>query len=157
MVTAQQLLDEGLIPNNAGTSGGEPVQWGAYDVIHFGEIRPEEFRKMSFTPDDFYYIYLQIEGLVEGEESRIAVKMNIDVTRVGHTFDKERVRRARQKIQDYFVRNVVGCRRTRFKFTSPKDTVEHAYWLTVARVPFNNSNYSERITATRRAFDALKK
>lgn len=94
---------------------------------------------------------------MEGEESRIAVKMNIDVTRVWHTFDKERVRRARQKIQDYFVRNVDGCHRTRFKFTSPKDTVEHAYWLTVARVPFNNSNYSERITATRRAFDALRK
>ena len=84
MVTAQQLLDEGLIPNNAGTSGGEPVQWGAYDVINFGKIRPEEFRKMSFTSDDFHYIYLQIEGLVEGDESpRIAVKMNIDVTRAG--------------------------------------------------------------------------
>ena len=79
------------------------------------------------------------------------------MTQAGHTFDKERVRRARQNIQDYFVRNVVGCHRTRFKFNSPKDTVEHAYWLTVARVPFNDFNYSEKITATRRAFDVLKK
>ena len=82
--------------------------------------------------------------------------MSVNEDEAGHSFEKERVRKARQQIQDYFARNVAGCQRTRFQFASPKADKERASWLTVCRIPYDDDNYEKRIKATQQAFDALK-
>ena len=157
MVSLQQLIAEGLVPQDCGSSGGEPVMWGNYDVVHFDHITATNVKIGNFSDKDFLSIYLQIEGLVEGFDTYIAVKMEINAEKAGRAFDKERVRRARQLIQDYFARKVPACVRTRFQFNSPKENAIHASWLTVCRVPFDETNYSRRITQTRQAFDNLNK
>ena len=101
---------------------------------------------------------MQIEFKENENLEWVAVEMNVDETinKTGKLYDKENVRWARQILQDYFVKKVPHCQRIRFQFQSPKDNVEHAYWLTICRVYYDETNYKERITATQKAFDALK-
>ena len=158
MLSLQKLQEEGLVPLDVGNTGGS-VAFGEYYCIYWGSLRPEEIGKMSFTDEDFYCIYLQIEnGTADGHPfQRVAVKMSINEDEAGHPFEKERVRDARKQIQDYFACNIAGCQRTRFQFSSPKLNKERASWLTICRFEFDDDNYQKRISAVQKAFDALKK
>ncbi|MBQ6976563.1 MAG: hypothetical protein IJS81_07340 [Selenomonadaceae bacterium] len=159
MVTVAQLKKEGLIPPNANATNG-PVAFGEYDCTNWGYMPPANITKMKFSDNDFHVIYLQLEeGRKNGQAfQRIAVKMNCEEAENSTKcrFEKERVRRTRQEIQDYFVRNVAGCRGTKFQWNSPKDGQPHAYYLTVCRVDFDEYNYKVRIRDIQRAFDELK-
>ena len=57
MLSMQRLQNEGLIPQDAGNTGG-PVAFGEYYCVYWGHIRPEEIRKMNFSEEDFWCIYL---------------------------------------------------------------------------------------------------
>ena len=161
MITVAQLKKEGLIPQNAKVPNG-PIGFGGYNCINFEEyLSPSNITKMKFFADDFNVIYLQLE---EGHENgqvfqRIAVKMNCYEAENSTEcrFEKERVRRARQEIQNYFVSNVAGCQGTKFQWNSPKDDQPHAYYLTVCRVDFDDYNYKVRIKDIQQAFDELTK
>ena len=52
MLSMQKLQNEGLIPMNAGNTGG-PVAFGEYYCVYWGHIHPEEFRNMNFSEEDF--------------------------------------------------------------------------------------------------------
>ncbi|MBR0060386.1 MAG: hypothetical protein IJP68_02800 [Selenomonadaceae bacterium] len=149
-----KLQSEGLVPSDAGNSGG-PVAFSHRGCIYWGCIYQKDCCRMNFTDDDFYHLYLQIE--MGKNFVQICVKLSIKEDEAGRTFDKERVRRVHKRIQDYFVRNVAGFRRTRFQFNSPKSDEDHARWLTVGRCELDKDNYRAHISAIQKTFDALKK
>ena len=160
MVPLQQLYSAGVIPQSAQTGDGK-VWKGNYYVCYFDWILSTEIGdNVQFTEDTFNGLYLQIEtGALEDDDDweRIFVKMNIDSDATGRNYDKETVRRARQRIQNHFAKKLPFLfQRTRFQFNSPKDDREHAAWLTVGRVYYDAGTYKQRITAVRQAFEKLK-
>ena len=152
MPSIEQLINEGLIPNNAGI--GDKVAYGGYRVCWWGEVTPAEIHPQTFTARDFLHIYLQMETNENFE--RIAVKMCVDEDQnvSGIPFAEGTVKTARQRLQDYFADTVPGTERTRFQFGSP--VREHAASLTVSRTYFDDTNYATRISAVCKAFDDLK-
>ena len=159
MVSLRRLKDEGLIP--VIQPDAKVVAYSDYFVNWWDGILSKDIKlngKTIFSETDFESIYLQIEMNARENLEWVAVKMNVaeDRNKTGKPYDKETVRWARQKLQDYFMKNIPNCSRIRFQFQSPKDNVEHAYWLTICRVYYDETNYKKRITDTQKAFDALK-
>ena len=159
MISLQRLKSEGLIPiiqPNAGVVAFSGIFVNWWDGIGSTDIKING--KKIFSAEDFYSIYLQIENKKLENLEWVAVKMNVEekFNKTGTPYDKEKVRLARQKLQDYFMANIPNCSRIRFQFQSPKEDEPHARWLTICRVYYDETNYKKRITDTQKAFDALK-